>query len=222
MTAKSTSRRKSLEKVLRTKKHGEVFTRDQEINLMLDLVPSEVARFDSRFLESACGDGNFLEVIVLRRLEQIRLRGPQNTLQLERDLFSSISSVYGIELLEDNVIRCRERLNKICREFLEQNNTGIQQHRLRKSIEYVISLNIVHGDALTLKKAPENVSPIVFSEWSFVTTNLIKRRDFIFSDLVEYEQITSEGLFSDLGERVYIPTPIAEYQLTDFLELGNE
>jgi hypothetical protein len=221
MTAKS-AKNKPSHKVLRTMKHGEVFTREKEITEMLNQVDAEVSRLDSRFLESACGDGNFLEAIVRARFHQILKTSSSSDIRMERDLFSSIASIYGIEILADNVESCRNRIYKITDEFLSQNYRGQNAIKIRKTIRYLISLNIVHGDALNLRQVSDHSKPIVFCEWSFVDERLVKRRDFVFRDLVEYELIASEGLFSDLGEQVFIPTPIKEYPLMDFLELSYE
>lgn len=221
MTAKS-AKSKPSDKVLRTMKHGEVFTREKEIAEMLSLVDTEVSRLDSRFLESACGDGNFLEAIVKARFQRILTTSNSNYVRMERDVFSCIASIYGIEILADNVESCRNRIYRITDEFLSENYRGQNGIKIRKAIRYLISLNIVHGDALNLRQAEDQTKPIVFCEWSFVDERLVKRRDFVFRDLVEYELIAADGLFSDLGEQVYIPTPIKEYPLIDFLESSYE
>ena len=52
--------------------HGEVFTAEREVNAMLDLVKQETERIDSRFLEPACGDGNFLSEILRRKLAVVK------------------------------------------------------------------------------------------------------------------------------------------------------
>ena len=48
--------------------HGEVFTPSWMVEDMLNLVKGESERIDSRFLEPACGDGNFLKVVLQRKL----------------------------------------------------------------------------------------------------------------------------------------------------------
>ena len=93
--------------------HGEVFTNPREVNAMLDLVKQETERIDSRFLEPACGDGNFLIEILRRKLSicESRVKSKQYTqLQYEKDSVQSFSSIYGIEILEDNAKACRKRL----------------------------------------------------------------------------------------------------------------
>src|ERR1700740_3513632 len=91
----------------RTKKrvsdHGEVLTGQREVNAMLDLVKQETERIDSRFLEPACGDGNFLSVILQRKLAVVEKRYGG----------LAVSSIYGIDILPDNVRDCRQRLFEI-------------------------------------------------------------------------------------------------------------
>src|ERR1017187_4607596 len=90
--------------------HGEVFTAQREVNAMLDLVKQETERIDSRFLEPACGKGNFLVEILERKLSVVELRYGKNQLDYERYAVLAASSVYGIDILEDNIVECRKRL----------------------------------------------------------------------------------------------------------------
>ena len=94
----------------RVSDHGEVYTRKREVNAMLDLVKQETERIESRFLEPACGTGNFLSEILERKLHIVELRYGKNQLDYERYAVLAISSIYGIDILEDNVLECRKRL----------------------------------------------------------------------------------------------------------------
>ena len=87
--------------------HGEVFTGEREVNAMLDLVEQETERIDSRFLEPACGTGNFLAEILRRKLRVVAARYRRGRLDYERYGVLAVSSIYGIDILEDNVIACR-------------------------------------------------------------------------------------------------------------------
>lgn len=93
--------------------HGEVFTAEREVNAMLDLVKHETERIESRFLEPACGTGNFLIEILKRKLTVVEQRYSKNQLEYERYAILAISSIYGIDILEDNAAKCRKRLFKI-------------------------------------------------------------------------------------------------------------
>jgi hypothetical protein len=201
--------------------HGEVLTGRREVNAVLDLVKSETDRIDSRFLEPACGTGNFLAEILERKLRVVETRYGKSQLEFERYAVLSISSIYGIDVLEDNVQQCRQRLFGIfdlnyLRLFKNKSNDDC-----RESVRYLLERNIIHGDALSLKTVGDNPTPIVFSEWSLVNGSMMKRRDFTFHGLLAHEAIKETPLFSDLGEDVFIPTPEKEHPPTHFLKVAN-
>lgn len=201
--------------------HGEVLTGKREVNAMLDLVKSETERIDSRFLEPACGTGNFLTEILERKFRVVEARYGKSQLDYERYAILTVSSIYGIDILEDNVKQCRQRLFGIfdlnyLRLFKNKTNDDC-----RESVRYILDRNIIHGNALTLKTEGDNPKPIVFSEWSPVNGSMLKRRDFTFHGLLEHAAIKELPLFSDLGEDVFIPTPVKEYPLTHFLDVAD-
>lgn len=94
----------------RVEEHGEVFTNEREVNAMLDMVKQETERIDSRFLEPACGDGNFLSEVLRRKLAVVAERYGKSQLEYERYAFVAVSSIYGVDIMADNVEECRERL----------------------------------------------------------------------------------------------------------------
>lgn len=201
--------------------HGEVLTGKREVNAMLDLVKQETERIESRFLEPACGTGNFLTEILERKLHVVEQRYAKSQLEYERNAVLAVSSIYGIDILEDNVQQCRQRLFGIfdlnyLRLFSTETND-----QCRESVRFILERNIVHGDALTLKTVSEQPRYIVFSEWSPVNGSFLKRRDFTFHGLLEHESMKELPLLSDLGEDVFIPTPEKEYPLTHFLEVAD-
>ena len=202
--------------------HGEVFTLDREVNAMLDLVKQETVRIDSRFLEPACGNGNFLAEILRRKLEIVKKRYSKSQIEYERYSILALSSIYGVEILEDNVKECRERILGIFVDTYLKYYRKTSKIDFVKAAEFVINRNILWGDALSLKTPDKNAEPIVFSEWSLVKGNLIKRRDFKMSHLLEYQPFDGPSLFSDLGEDAFIPMPIKDYPLINFLELGGK
>ena len=202
--------------------HGEVLTGKREVNAMLDLVKQETERIDSRFLEPACGNGNFLTVILERKLAVVEKRYGQSQLDFERYAVLAVSSIYGIDILEDNVRQCRERLYDIFdRDFYSRTFKNCGQHKCREAVRFILERNIIYGDALTLKTVGENPGYIVFPEWSPVNGSMLKRRDFTFHGLLEREDMKELPLFSDLGEDVFIPTPEMEYDPAHFLEIAN-
>ena len=197
--------------------HGEVFTSRREVNAMLDMVKHETQRIDSRFLEPACGTGNFLAEILSRKLDVVEGRYRLSPVELERYTLLAVTSIYGIDLLLDNVTECRRRLLDI----VKTKFPGQFSEELAASIQFVLRRNIIHGDALSLKTAGDQPHPIVFSEWSLVDGSMVKRRDFEFHELLSFAGIKGKPLFSDLGEEAYFPDPVRDYPLTHYLRLAD-
>lgn len=199
--------------------HGEVFTAEREVNAMLDLVKQETERIDSRFLEPACGNGNFLAEVLRRKLAVVDNRYGKSQLEWERYVVIAISSIYGVDILEDNAIECRERLFKIFDDKYTSLFRGKCKDECRSSIKFILNRNILWGDALDFTN-PETKEPIVFSEWSAVNGSMLKRRDYVFRFLVEKNHQFS--MFNDEGQPAAINEPIKDFPLIHFLKLGEE
>lgn len=179
--------------------HGEVFTAEREVNAMLDLVKQETERVDSRFLEPACGDGNFVAEILRRKLEAAKKRAipPRKKkplpLEFEKQSVIAVASIYGVDLMMDNVIACRQRLYDIWNAEYEAICKKEISEECREAVRFILSRNIVCGNALSLKVVDENGNdtdePIVFSEWSFVMGTKMQRKDYRFDKLLagDYE-----------------------------------
>jgi len=202
--------------------HGEVYTREREVNAMLDLVKPETERIDSRFLEPACGNGNFLTVILERKLAVVEKRYGKSQLDFERYAVTAVTSLYGIDILEDNVRQCRHRLYGVfdC-DFYSRLFKNRAKNKCRETIRFILDRNITWGDALTLKTVGDTPEYIVFTEWSPVNGSMLKRRDFTFHGLLEHEYYREQPLFSDLGDDVFIPTPEHDYPPVHFLEIAD-
>ena len=201
--------------------HGEVLTGKREVNAMLDLVRQETERIDSRFLEPACGNGNFLSVILERKLAVVEKRYAKSQLEFERYSVLAVSSIYGIDILQDNVQACRERLFHIFDEVYTRLFQAEAKEKCRQAVRFLLARNIIHGDALTLKTVGGKPTGIVFSEWSLVNGSMLKRREFSYRGLLAHQEMREGALFSDLGEDVFIPKPVKEYPPIHFLELGE-
>ncbi len=201
--------------------HGEVFTSEREVNAMLDLVKQETERIESRFLEPACGHGNFLAEILKRKLVIVENRYSKSQQDFERYSVVAVASIYGIDILMDNVVDCRKRLFEIFNQKYETLFKENCKEGCRKSVVFILEKNIVWGDALTLTTVDDKKEPIVFPEWSPVNGCMIKRRDFAFHNLLSSSYNNELPLFSDLGEDVCIPEPVKEYPLTHFLRLAD-
>lgn len=205
----------------RVSDHGEVFTGKREVNAMLDLVKQETERIESRFLEPACGTGNFLREVLTRKLNVVEQRYKNSQLEYERNAVIAVSSIYGIDILLDNVEECRRSLFGLFDWKYSSIFKKTAKNSCRNSVKYILERNIILGDALTLKTVGENSHYIVFSEWSAVNSKMIKRRDFTFHGLLQHESMKELPMFSDLGEDVFIPKPVKEYPLVHFLEIAN-
>ena len=201
----------------RVSNFGEVLTSKREVLDMLNLVNTETSRLDSRFLEPACGDGNFLTEVLNFKLDILEKNYSKNQYEFEKFSIQIFTSIYGIDILEDNIISARERLfNQYFDLYNRKFKSNINQ-KLLDCIKYILKLNLVHADALSLKNV-KNDKFIIFSEWSLVNDK-IKRRDFEFKNLIDYAPFEKGTLFSDLGDEVIIPSPIKEYPLTHFLDI---
>jgi hypothetical protein len=199
--------------------HGEVFTADREVNAMLDMVKQETERIDSRFLEPACGDGNFLAEVLKRKLAVVESRYGKSQLEFERYLVIAVSSIYGVDILEDNAIECRARLFKLVDERYTSLYKDKCKDECRRSLRFLFNRNILWGDALDFTN-PDTREPIVFSEWSAINGTMLKRRDYVFRFLVEKTHQFS--LFNDEGQPAAIDEPVRDFPLIHFLKLGED
>jgi SAM-dependent methyltransferase len=207
----------------RVSDHGEVFTAQREVNAMLDLVKQETERIDSHFLEPACGTGNFLIPIIQRKLTIVKQRYSKSRLEFERYAVIAIGSVYGIDILEDSVEQCRQRLYDEVNQLYTSLYKSEADEKFRKTIHFILERNIIHGDALRLRTVKNNESPIIFSEWALVQGSKVKRRDFSFEEILQ-KQGGNVGLFAKIDidntdDPYFIPEPLKEYALTHYLEL---
>jgi hypothetical protein len=216
--------------------HGEVYTSPREVNAMLDLVKNETERIDSRFLEPACGHGNFLEAILVRKLDVVERRYKKSQREFESQGLIALASIYGIDKLEDNVIDARRRLFQLFLDRYTRLFRNSLEGRYLDSLRYVLERNVIHGDALTLRTIPTEPSPetqngrptldslrnegkpILFSHWSLIDPARVKRHDYLFEHLVN--RIGDGPLFSDQGEEAFIPKSVAEFKPVHYLEIS--
>jgi hypothetical protein len=197
--------------------HGEVFTNEREVNAMLDLVKNETERIDSRFLEPACGNGNFLAEVLRRKLAIVDSRYNKIQLEWERNAVIAVSSIYGVDILEDNAIECQGRLfNIFSKIYINKFGTN-GKLELIKSIKFILTKNILWGNALDFTN-PITKKSIVFSEWSMINETAIKRREYRFKFLVEKTHQFS--FFNDEGNEGAIDEPVKDYPPVHYLKLG--
>ena len=196
--------------------HGEVFTPLWMVEAMLDLVKGETERIDARFLEPACGSGNFLVRVLQRKLAAVEVKFGRSDFEKRNYALLGLMCIYGIELLPDNIAECRENLLKIFADYLDVDETD----DLYRAADYVLSQNLVHGDALTMLDSSKQ--PITFAEWGYLGKGKFQRRDFRFDVLTHSSAFSAEGsLFAHLGKHE-IFTPIKTYPVRTISELAAE
>jgi hypothetical protein len=184
--------------------HGEVFTPPELVEAMLDLVRAETERIDARFLEPACGSGNFLVPVLRRKLDAARGRYGKSEFEHRNHALLGLMSIYGIELLADNVAECRANLLEVIAADLKLE----EDDDLYRASARVLDINIVHGDALAMTTATDLPAPITFAEWSYLGKGQFHRRDFRFDTMTGRSSFGEDGtLWADRGKHeIFAPT----------------
>lgn len=204
--------------LIKTKKrvadHGEVFTPAWMVEAMLDLVMEETERIDSRFLEPACGSGNFLVRILRRKLAAVELKFGKSDFEKRHYALLGVMCLYGIELLADNITECRANLLEVFADYLNLD----ESNDLYRAAAYVLSQNLVDGDALRMRT--HEGQPISFAEWGYVGKGKFQRRDFRFDVLAGSSAFSAkDSLFAHLGKHD-IFTPTKTYPPMSIIELA--
>lgn len=192
--------------------HGEVFTPAWMVDDMLDLVKVETERIDSRFLEPACGSGNFLVPVLRRKLVAVEARHGKSDFEKRHYAVLALMCVYGIELLADNAQECRRNLLDTFLEFLGSKADG----QWSRAAQTVLGNNIVQGDALTMTTPDDD--PITFPEWAYLGKGKFQRRDFRFDNLTKRSSYSGSLWGRSAGHEIF--TPMRSYPLMTVQELG--
>ncbi len=196
--------------------HGEVFTPRWLVEQMLDLVKGETERIDARFLEPACGSGNFLVPVLQRKLAAVEAKYGKSEFERRHYALLALMSIYGIELLVDNIAECRANLLEILADYLNVD----EANDLYRAAFYVLSQNLVHGDALTMRAC--DGQPISFAEWGYLGRGKFQRRDFRLDVLTGASAFSAEGsLFAQLSKHELF-TPTRTYPIMTVKELAHD
>ena len=212
--------------------HGEVFTAEREVNAMLDLVKQETENIHSRFLEPACGDGNFLVEILRRKLAIVKDRygkkAKKDAYDWERYSLVALGSIYGVDIMQDNCIDCRNRLYDIwAKEYLTTCGKKNVNEATCRAARFILERNIICGNALDLRCVDENgestSEPIVFSQWSFMSESSpqIRREDFIFEELVNGKKEDKPATLLDALEEDDDEGTFVQRYITHYRRLGE-
>jgi len=184
--------------------HGEVFTPPELVEAMLDLVKDETERIDSKFLEPACGSGNFLVRILQRKLDVVVEKYGKSDFENRHYSLLAVMSIYGIELLADNIAECRENVLEVLAGHLKLD----EEDTLLNAASYVLSQNLVHGDAMAMKTVDGDA--ITFAEWGYLSKGKYQRRDFRYDVMTLNAAVKSKNsLFSYYPDlEVYAPDKV--------------
>lgn len=185
--------------------HGEVFTPPWLVEAMLDLVKGEAERIDSRFLEPACGSGNFLVAILRRKLAAVELKYAASEFERRHYGLLAVMCIYGIELLADNIAECRENLLEVFAQYL----AVCSSDEIYRAASYVLSQNLVHGDAMKMLTA--DGEPLTFAEWGYLGRGKFQRRDFLLANLAQMADLSSDGSLWEGVSRHDIFRPLKTY-----------
>ena len=222
--------------------HGEVFTNEREVKAMCDLVEQECDRIDSRFLEPACGDGNFLAEVLSRKLAKVKKLYSKSVYDYERYSILALSSIYGVDIMKDNAEECRARLFELWNKEYESNCKKNCNNEARQAAIYILSQNILCGNVLTMMQVDDNQqdtnTPIIFPEWSLIMSTKLKRRDFRLDVLLKANTKPQDGEISLLDDELadeylsinpvtgeYMPEPIKIYPAVHYkkiMEITND
>jgi hypothetical protein len=195
--------------------HGEVFTPSWMVEAMLDLVKAESDLIDSRFLEPACGSGNFVADVLRRKLVAVELKYSKSDFEKRHYALLGLMCIYGIELLEDNVAECRENMLNILADYLLIDEAD----EAYRAASFVLAQNIVRGDALTMLTGEGH--PIVFSEWGYLGKGKFQRREFRLDTLTQMSSFGKDTLFADVGKHE-IFTPVKSHPPLTLRDLADE
>lgn len=200
----------------RVRDYGEVFTNEREVKAMCDLVKDETERIDSRFLEPACGDGNFLAEILKRKLAIVKAKYKKSPLDYEKNAVLAATSIYGVDIMADNVDACRNRMFSIWDKEYTANCKKDANCQTRDAVKFIFKKNIVCGNALTLKLVDENGNdlnePIVFSEWAFITGSNLQRKDYTFDELLNKEKVKQLAIDDNPDEGHFLKQYVTHYR----------
>ncbi len=204
-------RKEQIKSKERVAEHGEVFTNEREVNAMLDLVKDETERIESRFLEPACGDGNFLIEILRRKLAVVKRQYGRSRSDYEKYSILALSSIYGVDIMEDNAAECRNRLYDEWNQSYSKQCGSEANDECREAARYILEHNILCGDALTMLR--NDGTPIIFAQCLDQMMRGTEEQTFMemFLDDWEFDEETN----------AWIPSPIAEYPLINYWEVQH-
>jgi hypothetical protein len=185
---------------------AEVFTAKKQVNDMLDLVKDYSENIEGTFLEPACGNGNFLVIILERKLNRVLelSKNPRNKSQdsIEFMLIKTISSIYGVDIMQDNIEEAHERLKVTIKNFFYENyNTRKVNFGFWDSIDWVLKKNIVMGNTMT------DPDKVIFLDYGSPKKLYFKIKEFYLQKPKNHDNLFEES------------KQLNKYKLTHYLDL---
>lgn len=212
------NKEKNIKSKNRVQNHGEVFTPKRIVKKILDMPRLRELSSDitSTFLEPAVGEGIFLVEVLSRKLKNAEKIAQGDMVVFENYALLSLSTVYGVELLEDNAQKCVMNLYHCFYNYYlkmqKESNTKIKK-KVLDSAKLIISNNIVQGNFLT-KKTSEGRS-IVFSEWKPLNLNRCTK-----ALKVQRTEYTLESILEGTNEVGYTNNPKTRVEQLDIFSDG--
>lgn len=204
MKNNETNKKKNMSIIIKSKERvrdlAEVYTSEREVNAMLDLVEDTSYNIESRFLEPACGNGNFLIKILDRKLKTVFLRHKS---QQNCEFYSlvALSNMYGVDICAENVEETKVRLMGYLKECYSLNlNTRKESDDFYRVARVILDTNIIHGDMLN------GTELISFTEYTTPALYKFKRKVFALSDMLQKTKKIK---------------PISQSDIVNFLEMEN-
>lgn len=215
------------EKIIKSKKriqnHGEVFTPKRIVKKIFDMpnIREACKNLTSTFLEPAAGEGVFLVEVLNRKMKMVEKNYSNDLTRYENYSLLALSTLYGVELLEDNAQKCAMNMYQVYFEAYQKQalgHGGKMKNKVLDSAKMIISNNIAQGNFLT--KSSANGKPIVFSEWKPVNLRQnakaikVQRTEYTIEDILD-------GVEKDSGEPSIHSEKVEQLDLFDFCDEDN-
>lgn len=212
----------------RVKDIGEVFTPKKTVDFMLNQpeIKAKLNSLTATFLEPSAGEGAFLVELLRRKLAYAK-KVSKNSNEMQNNFLQALSTLYGIEIMEDDVEMLVMNMNNVFRDVYF--NTFTQKERnskVLKSAQTIISANMAQGD--TLKKKTSDDKDIIFSEWKPVGKDKVQRTECTFASIVNGDKIRETStpeqlsLFADDDESHNEEPKLKHYKLVKWEDVYQQ
>lgn len=194
----------------RVKNLGEVYTAKLEIDSMLNLIPLEIwGKLDSSFLEPSCGDGNFIEAIIIKKIDYyIKINSIiKSEIEIQNDILVIVANIYGIDICDTNISQCRLRISNLLKNILVHKfNISKISEDFEKILIDMVDKNYIVGNTL------EESKKINLVKWEKIKDYSFKKSNYLLDNLIS-EQKKSDKEIKESFFCVIVGNP--PYQMKD-------